>query len=319
MRRFLLKLLAFLLILAAVDFGLGSAIGYFFKRTLYGENWSKENWLLSRPHDVVILGSSRAFRSYIPSIMQDTLQLSVFNAGANGQYLLYAYALEQMVLETCKPRLILLDLLPNYVTQSEPLDQELGRMSALAPYADYPQVRKLLTRGKPGEELKLCSRLYRYNSRLLSIADNYFKDAAGMDNGFVFIGQTRFRDTNHFPDDLDANPRVPYDPYRIGILREFVRSARDAGVAVVFCYSPAVTPTSAKIRQILDFYRALADELQVPFIEMTSESYPEFQERALFSDVIHMNETGARQYTALFVRELRRVLEENGWLREVPS
>ncbi len=316
-RKFLVKVLAFLLVLGAVDWGLGAVIGHFFRRTLYGENWSKENWVLSRPYDVVILGSSRAFRSYVPSIMADSLKLSVFNAGANGQYLLYAYALEQMILETYKPKLILLDLLPNYVTQSEPVEQELGRMSALAPYADYKEVRRLLTQGKLGEEAKLRSQLYRYNSRLLSLAENYFKRPQGIDNGFVHIGKTRFRDVNHFADDLDTNPRVKFDPYRIEILKKFIRSAQAAGVPVVLCFSPAVAPSSAKILEILSFYQELANEMQVPMIKMTSESYPEFQERTLYSDVIHMNEPGARKYTPLFVKELRLVVDKKGLLGNI--
>jgi hypothetical protein len=306
--RFLARLLLFLLLLAAVDYGLGRVIDHFFRKTLYGENWSKENWLLSRPYDVVCFGSSRTFRHYIPAIMQDSLGLSVFNAGANGQYLYYAYALEQLVLERYTPQVIVLDLLPNYVTKAESAEEELGRMSSLAPYASHPVVAGLLTSGKFNEKLKLRSRLYRYNSRLLSLAANYFNQPGAMDNGFVYVGKSKFRPLHPFPDDLDENPAVVYDPERIKVLKKFIRSAQEREIQVVLSFSPTATPLSPKIEEILSFYERLAQETGAPFIKFVSAEHPRFYDQTLYSDLIHMNELGGRAFTPLFTAELKKVL-----------
>ena len=312
MGRFLAKLLLFLLLLLAADFVLGKVIDHFFKRTLYGENWSKENWLLSQPYEVVCFGSSRTFRHYIPSIMQDSLGMTVFNAGANGQYIFYAYALEQLMLEEYTPRVIVLDLLPNYVTQAESAEEELGRMSVLAPYAGNPAVAELLTAGKLNEKLKLRSRLYRYNSRLLSLASNYFAKPGGMDNGFVDIGKTRFRELHAFADDLDKNPAVVYDDRRIEILKKFIRSAREHKSLVVLSFSPTVRPLSPKVEEILDFYAKLAGEMQVPFIKLTSADHPQFYDQTLYSDLIHMNGLGGHAFTPIFASRLKQLLTEHG-------
>jgi len=308
--RFLTRLFLFLLLLAAVDYGLGRVIDHFFRKTLYGENWSKENWLLSQPYDVVCFGSSRTFRHYIPAIMQDSLDLSVFNAGANGQYLYYAYALEQLMLERYTPKVIVLDLLPNYVTTAESKEEEIGRMSSMAPYAGHPAVAELLTGGRFNEKLKLRSRLYRYNSRLLSLAANYFNKPGAMDNGFVHVGKSKFRALHGFPDDVAKDPKVVYDSERIQVLKKFIRSAQERGILVVLSFSPTATPLSPKVEEILSFYGRLALETGVPFISIVSAEHPRFYDKTLYSDLIHMNELGGRAFTPLFAAELKKLLAE---------
>ncbi|HNW60245.1 MAG TPA: SGNH/GDSL hydrolase family protein [bacterium] len=309
--RFLGKLALFIVLLIAADFTLGKVIDHFFRKTLYGENWSKENWLLSRPCEVVCFGSSRTFRHYIPAVMQDSLGMTVFNAGANGQYVFYAYALEQLMLERYTPKVIILDLLPNFVTQAESAEEELGRMSAMAPYADHPVVAELLTGGQFNEKIKLRSRLYRYNSRLLSLASNYFNTPGATDNGFVAIGKTRFRALHGFADDLDKNPAPVYDPRRIAVLKAFIASARARGALVVLAFSPTVQPLSPKVEQILAWYDQFARETNTAFIKITSAAYPQFYDQSLYSDLIHMNEPGGRAYTPIFVSELKKVLARN--------
>ncbi|HOT96747.1 MAG TPA: hypothetical protein PLN61_11305 [bacterium] len=306
--RFLLKLVLFLGILATADYVIGKVIDHFFRKTLYGENWSKENWLLSRPYDVVCFGSSRTFRHYVPEIMRDSLGMTVFNAGANGQYIFYAYALEQLMLERYTPRVIVLDLLPNYVTRAESAEEELGRMSSMAPYADHPVIASLLTGGQRNEKIKLRSRLYRYNSRLLSLASNYFNRPGVTDNGFVPIGKTKFRALHDFPDNLDPNPAPVYDPRRIEVLKAFIRSARDKGALVVLAFSPTVQPLSPKVEQILAWYEDLARSMDTPFIKITSAEYPQFLDQNLYSDLIHMNEPGGRAYTPIFVNKLKSII-----------
>jgi len=311
-RRFAAKALLFLLLLTGVDWLLGSAIDSVFRRTLYGENWPKENWLLSQKFDVVIFGSSRAFRSYIPSIIERQVPGKVFNAGANGQYLLYAYTLEQMLLDSHPPRIIVLDLLPNDVTSAEPVKQEVERLSILAPFAGHPQVREMLTQGSLLEDLKLRSRLYRYNSRLLSIADNYSKTPGEFDQGYISVGKTRFREVNRFLDDLSTTAAPAFDAYRIGILKKFIQSARDKGAKVVLVFSPPVEPLSAKVRQILDYLTSLAADQGVPFLIFTCEAYPQFHNREWYMDYIHMNALGAEAFSPLFAGRLAGLMAEGG-------
>ena len=68
---FWIKMLLFFGLLAAVDWILGSAIEQIHRRAPYGSNWTKENWLLDNEFDVIIFGSSRAFRHYVPNVISN--------------------------------------------------------------------------------------------------------------------------------------------------------------------------------------------------------------------------------------------------------
>jgi hypothetical protein len=54
MQRFLPKALLFVLLLAGRDRGRGAILQHFYSKTLYGEKWPKQNWLLRSRFDVVI-------------------------------------------------------------------------------------------------------------------------------------------------------------------------------------------------------------------------------------------------------------------------
>jgi len=121
---FIAKVVFFFLLLVGVDWLVGAAIEQLYRRAPHGTNWTKENWLLDDQFDVVIFGSSRAFRHYVPHVISEKTGRSVFNAGQNGQYLLYSYALEQLVLERYSPKLIVLDVLPSFIVKVKNPDEE---------------------------------------------------------------------------------------------------------------------------------------------------------------------------------------------------
>lgn len=301
----------FVAILFLLDQGLGHLVSYFFSHTLYGESWPKENWLLSQQYDVVILGSSRAFRHYVPSIIAEKTGLSVFNAGANGQYLLYTYALEQLLLEKYRPKIILVDILPSFIVRAQNPKAEYERLLTLAPYSDNLQIRQLLSQNNPFESVKQWSWLYRYNSRLLSIVANYRNNPGDFDNGYVSVGQPRFRQVNKFDVDTMPDSTIHIDEFKMELLSQLVLKAKENNIQVIAGFSPALEPLSPRCFELLAIYKRLFRDLKVPFIVVLSEDYPEFKDPAKYMDYIHMNAEGANRFTQIFADQLVKILSEN--------
>jgi len=320
-RRFLIKLVAFGLMMLALDYALGSTIEYFFRRTLYGKNWPKENLLLSHPYEVVVFGSSRAFRHYVPSIISEATGLECFNAGANGQYLLYAYALEQLMFDRYAPKVVVLDVLPSYVVDLTGVENEYDKLKTLLPFVYNREVRWLLSRHDRYAWLKQRSKLYRYNSRVLSILSNYRNKTDVTDHGYVDVGRVRFHEVNPFIVDSMDPSRVRIDSFKVGIFERFVRSAREHGCKVVISFSPTVEPLSRRAKQLLSFYDQLCLQLGVPFVKVLTSEHPEFADRSLFMDYIHMNAAGAEHFSRIFGRRLARILdaESENPVVETPS
>lgn len=309
MQRFLPKALLFVLLLAGLDRGLGAILQHFYSKTLYGENWPKQNWLLSSRFDVVILGSSRTFRHYVPSIIERELGRTVFNAGENGQYLLYAIALGNLILERYAPKVIILDMLPSFLVELPDTDLEWDRLEILLPYADDPTVSDMLNRKSRFESIKRLSKLYRFNSIVLNIADNIRNGPQDYDNGYVSIGVPRYRPKNPFILDTIDEQFIRPDSLKRALLVSFIKKAQQRGATVVMSFSPSLAPVSDRVARQLDAFDRLADELDIPFLAIRTEEFPEFADQTLFMDYIHMNAQGAEKFSAVFARQLAEIMQ----------
>lgn len=303
---FLIKLVCFMLLLFTIDQILGALLQYLHRRASYSLNWTKENWLLNEHFDVVIFGSSRALRHYVPKVISSELNMSVFNAGQNGQYLLYSYALEQLLFDRYVPKAIILDVLPSYIIKTEDPKEEFARLSSLAPYTDHPEVRLLLTRGDFFERLKYSIKMFRYNSKVLSILDNLCKQSAPVDNGYEIVGKGRFHNRNPFI--IDVLQHVEIDSFKLNILKQFITSAQERNVNVTIVFSPASETISCRTQRILQLYSELFQSMNVPFLNFANDHY---KDKNLFFDLIHMNGVGADLFSRDFARQFSSLLQRS--------
>lgn len=85
MRNFLIKSAIFLTLCGLLDFGLGKIFGYLTVHATGG--YTKRDNLISDEVDanILIFGSSRAAHHYVPSILSDSLDMSCYNCGLDGQ------------------------------------------------------------------------------------------------------------------------------------------------------------------------------------------------------------------------------------------
>ncbi|RPI00709.1 MAG: hypothetical protein EHM72_08440 [Calditrichaeota bacterium] len=300
------RLVIFLLLIVALDQMVGSMVGFAHRRAPHGLNWAKDNWLLDEPFDVVIMGSSRAFRSYIPAIISESTGLRVFNAGQNGQYLLYAYALEQLMLERHVPKVIVLDILPSYIIRLPNPKEEIGKLATLAPFYSNRQVRQLLRHDDFFEGLKYCSKMYRYNSKILSIAELFRSAPKNVDNGYEFVGNLTFKIKNPFVD--DTLEKVQVDSFKLAILQDFIRSAKDRHVLVIGCMSPVSEPVSPRVEELIKWYQNFFHENQMPFMNYADTAFARYQQKEYFSDITHMDGQGGELFSAEFAHDLKELL-----------
>ncbi len=162
--------------------------------------------------DALILGSSRGRRNYNPQVFADTLGISVYNGGHDGQTLFYEQAVIRRVLQRYTPRLVIIDLNPEEMYYRE---VHYDRLNVLAPYyRDFPELRSIyllrsvrdgtwepgrwwVQPARPGqtswenfwfrlhameerllpvttERIKMLSAIYPYNSYALDIAAGIF-------------------------------------------------------------------------------------------------------------------------------------------------
>jgi len=300
-RKFLLRLTFFIFLVIIVDFLFGKMIKTLYERAPHDVDWTKVNWAISEPYDIMVFGSSRAFRHYVPSIISEKLGKSVFNAGQNGQYLLYAYAVEQLVLDKHPPKFVILDVLPSYIVKAENPNREFERLDALAPFFHNKKIQALLTRNNFYERVKYVSSLYRFNSKFLSLLDNFITDNPGYDNGFQRVGPVEFHNKNPFI--TDTLQKIAYDSVKIHYLEQFITTAKSCSTHVVFSMSPALYELSPENLELIKNYERIAQQYDIPFFDFTQ--HDSLKKKEYFMDIIHMNEPGARNFSKVFSKKMK--------------
>lgn len=291
-----------ILLTIVMDLCLGGASAWLYHRSKYGIFHRQQYVLNESKDDIIILGSSRASHQYVPSIISDSLGMSCYNAGSEGMCIYYHYAMLASMIERghC-PKVVIYDVM-DLDTKEHPgptftLDAALDR---LAPhYGEYACIDSLFAYKGWKEKLKLMSLSYRYNSKMVqSIKCNFIPSPE--DGGYEKV-------VGVLPDDvsfetMDYNS-CELDTLKVKYMQKMVQLAHQHNIRMIFVLSPYFKDNPSKA---LDAARKIAVENHLDFMDCYNE--PEMMRRELFRDVMHLNDEGARVWSAFLAHILKEKL-----------
>lgn len=264
---------------------------------------AKMNYQIEKAdYDCYILGSSRAVHHYNPKILSDSLGLSVYNAGRDGQGISYASGLLKAIIDRKKPKIIILEC-----GQIELDKKWLEKMGALKPYYfEHPQVMSLAERisGKR-EHIKCFFSAYRFNSSLFPILKTYLRPQKDKLRGYEPESNGRIANLSYRSDKCEP---LILDSLALDVLRDFIFTCNANNIKLVVCCSP-----------ILEDYHLISEELQHLFTDLNVTFFDYSNDQRfinhidMFGDYVHLNSTGADIYTKLIVNDLKtiRIVETN--------
>ena len=163
MRKLLTYIFGVVVLVVVADLLLGVASDYYMSHAqLPGDYRSVDYVVRESRDDVLILGSSVALNSLIPTLLEDSLHTTCYNGAANGQQLPFYLTLLDCVLRRHTPHMIILGLTPDACQYTGLGD----RYNLLVPYYDrgFHYVDSCMESGGTIERLKLRSHLLRYNT-----------------------------------------------------------------------------------------------------------------------------------------------------------
>jgi hypothetical protein len=179
------------------------------------------------------------------------------------------------------------------------LDAALDR---LAPhYGEVPEVDSLFGLNGWKGMLKLRSRCYRYNSKLVQfIKCNYIP--LPEDNGYeALFGEFSPKDTIT---DLSTEKLVETDSLKLCYMSKLIDVCNSNRIKLVICYSPAHYCKSNGI----DAIKRLANNKDVAFLDYSLDE--RFRNYKYFIDDSHLNDTGAHAYSSVVAHDLRKEIIE---------
>ena len=295
---YLKKLFVLILIIVFIDVVLGKTLEHFYFKMKSGQSSRITYAMTQSQEDVVVFGSSRANHHYVTTLLEDSLHTTAYNAGIDGQGILFQYSLLKAMQSRYQPKVIILDLNPDGLEEASIY---YDRLYVLLPYYKrYKEIQPIVNVRSPYEHLKAMSTLYRYNYFILPILYNNIlnksskEDIKGYEPLYKNIDLTTVK---------KAQKKVlPLDSIKVANFRSFIKEANRNNCKVMVYISPifktyGVSPTIAMAKKIC------SDE-GVFFKDYSS--HPFFKESTqYFHDFNHLNNSGAEAYSRIISGEIK--------------
>lgn len=296
MKKIVIRLLVFLSLMFILDRGFGVAMKYL-QDHAKGGYVGHHNYILNQANeDILIFGSSRAIHHYNPQIIEDSLGMSCYNCGQDGNGIVLFYGWWQIMKNRHLPQMIIYDVNPNFdLLVGENNSKYLGWLRS---EYDNDDVKQIFEDIDHTEKYKMQSMMYRYNSKFLQNMIDYVHPIFQISpNGYLPLkGEMDKMKVKERKDKEEYS----YDAKKITYLESFINDAKKRGIKLVFVASPVWYGKSDKQFEPLI---ELCHKHSVPFYNFSNEA--SFVNRnEMFKDGNHLNAIGADKFTKLFLNKL---------------
>lgn len=302
--KFIYKLLILLAIMFVVDRVGGRVMAYLFKKEPLGDAAAFTHAIKNPEEDILIYGSSRAMHTYDPRVFTDELGMSTFNCGRNASTIIYHAAIMPAALERPGPlpKMIILDVTPKELSWRNGEDGNDILASMILPYVGKSKRFERMAQDLfPKELLKAkVSKLYAYNSMILSIIRNYSAKTNDNFHGYQpLIGNKVGKE----PISLSINTEV--DSYAKDKFEFFVSEVTKRNIPLFVIISPGYVAPFPDTKSEIETKRILA-KYNIPLWDYSDDAT--FKKRAFFYDYVHLNEKGATYFSKTIAQRIKQVM-----------
>ncbi len=302
-RNLVLRIAYIVCVLFLLDRLIGSALNFLYFRQISGP-CCRLTYILEKSNaDIIILGNSRARFHYVPEILAAGLGLSCYNTGLTGEGLPYYLAAFKAITKRYSPQIVILDV-PHRLTW---IPSDYIRLNCLLPYyRSHPEIQSIVdAKSRFETEKLLVSRIYPFNSLILTILDHNFPSRKGCD-------KPDYEGYDPLPSKMARSPAVnkigtagktetsePSADY-VAMLHEIISDSKEMGIRLVLVASPICTHRL----EDADEYQVIAAANQIPFFDYSADD--NFRNRPqLFYDDYHLSDAGARLFSRILADKLR--------------
>ncbi|SFD07522.1 hypothetical protein [Algibacter pectinivorans] len=307
-KRVTLLILKFAVVILVIDFCFGIVAKKLFLSQETGK-FARSSYVINQSKDaIMVIGSSHAIRHYKPSIIEKSTGKTCYNAGAEGQQLIYHTALQKMLLKRHRPELIVFNIDEEFLFKS---DIAFSRLSDLHPYygdnkATLNPFLKLKSKYK---DLKLLFKAYQYNSTIVHVLKYKFAPQ---------IAQKGYRPLKEemTPEKLVSYTQHPpkkiyteqIEPIFVQLLKDFISETKKHNVKLIFVSSPKLIERDLSKNESFTTIQAIAKAEGIPFYNYLNK--PDYINKLdLFWDPSHLNDKGATLFNNNLVKIINKHLD----------
>jgi hypothetical protein len=292
---------AFFAVVAAVDFCFGTVCDYMTANAKGGATKQLVELCEKDHYDMLVMGSSKAHHNYIPQVFSDSLGLTCYNSGYDGNGVILAYGILKMIDDDRLPKLVVFDVKQQFdIYHYSGAGDYTRYYQKLKKFIDEPAVSEIVASISKPDVLKLRSGLVRYNGDLVFTLSGFLQSDA-KDGYYGYkpaVGQ--------LAEDSEAEKDYTnqIDSLKMEYFHKLINLTKKKSIILVVVFSPEYnTPFSDDFQPI----RELCEYEEISVIDYFNE--PTFQKIEYFKDHCHLNEEGSRMFSEVLAKDLKAIKE----------
>lgn len=294
MKRFIINILVFFLLVGLADAVSGMVFQWLQSSVKSGVTHDEYYVCKQGVEDVLVMGSSRASHHYVSALIEDSLGMSCYNGGQDGNGIILQYGRWKMISKRHIPKLVIYDIEPAFDIDE---NDNFRYVDRLKPFADDSDVRNYISGLFPMEKVKLLSKMYRFNYKFLEIVSEYihssYKDLKGYRPRYEHIQKKAVASNEQ------VHIEPPVDETKLLYFRKLIEEVQEQGSTIVFVCSPYWNTHYQKHQATIE---NLCKEYNVPFLDYANSDI--CYDESLFADSMHLNDEGARVFTCDLIGKL---------------
>ena len=295
-KTFIIKTIVFVALFIVADQLCG--MGFKLLNKTAGDKFAREEFMRHEMKaDVVLLGSSRCTHHYMPSILQDSLGMTVYNCGQRGNGIIYEYGRLQTIYARYTPKIVIVDFIQGYDLEVNDNNRYLDFLKV--DYGTNDAVDSIFQVCDPLSSMKMCFQSYRYNSTLCDLLLNTVLRNRGRfsKDGFMPLqGEIQSLESKR----TKVKP-LEVDPIKVEYIRK-IASERKQGCRMIFVLSPCYSYPHPEFVSTIE---CIAKENGVEFMNY-SEDKRFLSNGKLYSDGSHLNVKGALMFSKILAGNIKK-------------
>lgn len=297
MKKYLRNIILFFAILVIIDFLFGKACQFMNDHSKGGGIKSRYYVCKESTEDVLIFGSSRAKHHYVPDIIEDSLGMTCYNTGEDGNGIILSYGFLRMITNRYQPKLIIYDVSGFDIYE----DDNTKYLDLMKPYYHEPGIDSIFWTVNPKSRLMMLSNLYRYNTTCLRVFGNFIHPMNTYPKGYLALNGVM----DYEPDHKASKQNQKVDLVKLHYFQSFIILSELNHIKLVCCVSP-----SYKSKRDETYYAPIVEmckQYNIPFYTYLSDEKISTNKQ-YFQDATHMNDKGARLFTNLIIENIRVII-----------
>lgn len=295
MKSFLFKILILIVVILVCDIVIGKTMTFITNNVMVGGQ-ARDNYICNECiDDILIFGSSRAVHHYNAPMLEDSLGMTCYNCGDDGNGIILSYGRLKMIKERHAPKIIIHDVSPDFDFHLNDNHKYLGWLKSRYDKEGIPEIFIDVDRS---EQYKMISGMYKYNSKFLQNVFSFLTQKAHD------TGKKGFRP---IPGEMDKmriakveeGSAITIDSVKLRYVNKFIEEAK--GAKLFFIISPVWNGMNSIDVQ---YIKEICNEKHINLIDYScNPKY--FHADQYFCDGNHLNEYGAAEFTKDLIKEIR--------------